>query len=165
MDWISSRDRIIWSLDVNNDLALVLLETFCNHTHICFPAGWGVRIYKIYSNCNYILFYQVDLARRQRRDLLFFEPSFHLSTTLGAGFTLSLTMLNGNWPGIESVSTISVANVLFTRPLIGFNKCNLSHNQLVNSTALHGICNVSKLWHSRKTMTSNLSAARFSYNY
>ena len=85
--------------------------------------------------------FTLDLAKRLRRDFSVFKSSYHfanLSTTHGAGFTLSLLMLNvkqgssnpvNRLPiftlfcltqsGIEPEFAVPVANALSIQPLIG----------------------------------------------
>ena len=74
------------------------------------------------------------MTRKQRRDLLVYESSCHLSTTHGRGFTLSLLIAERQaWklsipifivfgltpPEIKPKSNVSVTDAVSTRPLIG----------------------------------------------
>ena len=50
-------------------------------------------IIKLCCNCHCIFTHEVALVRRQRRDLLVFESSYHQHTRHHGDFTLSLSML------------------------------------------------------------------------
>ena len=130
--WVVSGSATCTFLWLDDPIFVSIYVAYCSWSHLC-----TVIVVTLYL--------PNSLARRQWRNLLVFESSCHLSTTLGGGFTLSLLMLNSflpfyskeavntrfysPWfdrPGFEPESTASVADALFTRPC-SFVKVGVNH--------------------------------------